>query len=246
VSPVRGFIVGKGYTKPKNFPLDLEAGMTKLKNSPIGLGTPWVEAQIPTETQHFERFSAHVAEFGSSVIAYYTHFGDGVNHINWNAEAHDGNFLIGGLRSFDLKPGPSITMLMRFLDDQLGEYMRRLPEDSTLVVVSDHGFDFRGYEHDNAPPGVLIVRGPDVQPGIVSGARLVDVAPTLLHLLGLPVADDMQGRALSIGRPGSLLAREPIFVASHGPAGQPIDIEQMATEDASEHESYLRALGYVQ
>ena len=170
-------MTGYGHTAPTTFPLDLEAGLPRLKKVPIRLGSSWVEEEIRVETQHLERFTRYTLDFVPSVVAYYSHFADGVNHINWKAEAHGGNFFIGGLSSFDLEPGPAITMVMRFLDRQLGELMRRLPEDSTLVVVSDHGFDFRGYEHDNAPAGVIIIRGPDVRPGIITGASLIDVTP---------------------------------------------------------------------
>ena len=243
---MRGFMMGYGHTAPTTFPLDLEAGLPRLKMVPIRLGSSWVEEEMLVETQHLARFTRYTLDFAPSVVAYYSHFADGVNHVNWKAEAHGGNFFIGGLSSFDLEPGPAITMVMRFLDRQLGELMRRLPEDSTLVVVSDHGFDFRGYEHDNAPAGVIIIRGPDVRPGIITGASLIDVTPTLLHLLGIEVAEDMLGRPIEVARPGSALDRDPVFIASHGPPKAPIDADQMATKGTKEHEDYLRALGYVQ
>lgn len=246
VAPMKGFMSGRGYTNPRHFPLDLEEGMTRLKKAPLQLGTPWVEAQSLVEIEHFKRFIDHAQKFEPSLLAYYTHFADGVNHMNWKHAAHGSKYFIGGLWTEDLKPSPAIIMVMRFLDGQLGEVMRRLPEDATLVIVSDHGWDFRGYEHDNAPPGVVIVRGPDVAPGIVNGYALIDVAPTILHLLGIAVGQDMQGRPMDIARPGSALDREPRFIASHGAPAAPIDLEQIVTEDAKQHEDYLRALGYVQ
>jgi len=83
-----------------------------------------------------------------------------------------------------------------------------------LLVVSAHGFEptplwrrlvsaLTGAEtdaasHAGAPPGVLVAVGDGIQPGAtVRGASVVDVAPTILYLLGLPVARDMEGRVLA-------------------------------------------------
>jgi predicted AlkP superfamily phosphohydrolase/phosphomutase len=45
--------------------------------------------------------------------------------------------------------------------------------------------------------GIFLGRGPGVQPGArVEGARIIDLAPTVLHLLGVPVPADMDGRVL--------------------------------------------------
>ena len=51
---------------------------------------------------------------------------------------------------------------------------------------------------DHRMEGVLIASGPAVRPGATLGssANLLDVAPTILHLLGVPVPDDMDGRVL--------------------------------------------------
>jgi hypothetical protein len=52
----------------------------------------------------------------------------------------------------------------------------------------------QGY-HD--PAGVLIVSGPGVRPGVeIEDCTTLDLAPTMLRLLGLPVPDHMTGRVL--------------------------------------------------
>jgi predicted AlkP superfamily phosphohydrolase/phosphomutase len=52
--------------------------------------------------------------------------------------------------------------------------------------------------HGGAPDGVLLVAGEGIRPGAVpKSASVLDVAPTLLYLLGLPVARDMEGRVLT-------------------------------------------------
>lgn len=51
---------------------------------------------------------------------------------------------------------------------------------------------------DHRLDGVLIAHGPAVRAGSrPEGANLLDIAPTLLHLLGVPAPDDLDGRVLS-------------------------------------------------
>ena len=94
-------------------------------------------------------------------------------------------------------------------DRQLGELLDRVPEDATVVVLSDHGMHvdpINIYEpealasgaHEDAPDGIIGVLGP-------RAARLGDwldrpapgdvyqVAPMLLHLLGVPVPEHWPG-----------------------------------------------------
>ncbi len=83
-----------------------------------------------------------------------------------------------------------------------------------LVVVSGHGLeptplwrrllgvlsgtDVAAASHEGAPPGVLLLAGEGIAPGATAaGATVLDLAPTLLYLMGLPVPRDMEGRVLS-------------------------------------------------
>ncbi len=51
---------------------------------------------------------------------------------------------------------------------------------------------------DHRLEGILIATGPAFQAGAQPrGAALLDIAPTVLHLLGVPVPDDMDGRVLT-------------------------------------------------
>jgi hypothetical protein len=54
--------------------------------------------------------------------------------------------------------------------------------------------DFSG-THDRAPDGFLLAYGSAVSPGRHERGSIVDVTPTLLYFLGLPVARDMDGSA---------------------------------------------------
>ncbi len=52
--------------------------------------------------------------------------------------------------------------------------------------------------HSGAPDGFILAVGDGIKAGSVArGASLLDVAPTVLYLMGLPVARDMEGRVLT-------------------------------------------------
>src|SRR5581483_10953398 len=66
-----------------------------------------------------------------------------------------------------------------------------------LVALST-GRGAVGGVHDRGPDGFLIAVGDGIRPGAtLEGASVVDVAPTILYLMGLPVARDMDGRVLT-------------------------------------------------
>ncbi|MFL6235029.1 MAG: sulfatase [Thermoanaerobaculia bacterium] len=83
---------------------------------------------------------------------------------------------------------------------------RGLWEDTAVVFVSDHGeelFEHGGWEHGRTLHSEmldvpLIVRAPGAAPRTVQRqAQQVDVAPTVLDLLGLPVPPVVEGRSLA-------------------------------------------------
>ena len=45
--------------------------------------------------------------------------------------------------------------------------------------------------------GIVLAVGPGITPGAIDGANIVDLAPTALHAMGMPVPGDMDGRVLT-------------------------------------------------
>ena len=69
------------------------------------------------------------------------------------------------------------------------------------------GWDLSGYHR---PEGVLIAKGPGVLGGARCDASIVDIAPTVLYLMDLPVPNYMDGAVIdSLVRPELLAARAP-------------------------------------
>lgn len=126
-------------------------------------------------------------------------------------------------------------------DRMLGRLLQLADAETTVILVSDHGFHSDHLRPAVAPAaddkhaamdatwhrehGVIILSGPGIARGTgeapkeVLGATLLDVAPTALALLGLAVGGDMDGRVLV-----EALA-------------QPVEIERVESWDAVEGDS---------
>jgi len=115
-----------------------------------------------------------------------------------------------------------------FVDERVGELLEAMPEGTSVVVLSDHGFrvgderpraeatvDLHGAHLDHDPLGVWVASGPLFRRGgNVEGATVLDVAPTLLHALGLEVPRSMDGRVLAeVFEPG-FLEKHPVRYGS--------------------------------
>jgi predicted AlkP superfamily phosphohydrolase/phosphomutase len=88
--------------------------------------------------------------------------------------------------------------------------------------------------------GILIAWGPEVRRGPVEGAHIMDLAPTILHLLGLPVPEDMDGHVLT----EMLASDRPVTYETS--SSLLTDAEAGLSEaDAAEVEDRLRSLGYL-
>jgi predicted AlkP superfamily phosphohydrolase/phosphomutase len=89
--------------------------------------------------------------------------------------------------------------------------------------------------------GIFAASGSTVKPmGEFTGARLIDLAPTILHLLGLPVPSDMDGRVLD-----EILAdaRAVEYAGSSGGRAQSTD--GYSEEEEAQVIARLQDLGYI-
>jgi predicted AlkP superfamily phosphohydrolase/phosphomutase len=136
----------------------------------------------------------------------------------------------------------------RFVDRLIGPILALADSNTTILVVSDHGFKGgvgRGVEAHRLD-GVLIMAGKHVGKGEITGATVFDVTPTVLALLGLPPAEDMHGKVLWSAFDASIPRdRYRRRIATYetgerrtapGPIASPVD-EQLKER--------LRSLGYI-
>ena len=100
--------------------------------------------------------------------------------------------------------------MYRFHDMMLERTLSLIDDDTYVVIVSDHGFRS---DHsrmvkipmgpatpaiEHRPYGILAIKGPGIKKGEkIFGATVLDITPTLLHIMGLPVGNDMAGNVLT-------------------------------------------------
>jgi predicted AlkP superfamily phosphohydrolase/phosphomutase/tetratricopeptide (TPR) repeat protein len=102
-----------------------------------------------------------------------------------------------------------IANAYRYHDAMLGTLLNFADDNTTVILMSDHGFhpDDQRPEYIPAEPagpaiehrhfGVLCLKGPGLRVNEpILGASLLDICPTILSLFGLPPGKDMDGKVL--------------------------------------------------
>lgn len=120
--------------------------------------------------------------------------------------------------------GPLVDLVASRGDVYEGPYAERAPD----ILFRLKGM---AYQQQNRPDakelftdqrggthrmqGVLVAAGPSIQPGATfRDAALIDIAPTLLYLLGVPVPGEMDGRVLTEGLKQEVLEARPVEVST--------------------------------
>ncbi|THE62983.1 phosphodiesterase [Salinadaptatus halalkaliphilus] len=117
--------------------------------------------------------------------------------------------------------------------------------ESRNAITDEPLGDTGTYAASHRSTGIMLCRGPSIEPGAtLRGARVVDVAPTLLHGIGEPVPKNADGRVLfdafdSAARPSKTKV-ERIAVSRADREEEDVD------EDFDEVEDRLKGLGYME
>ena len=147
-------------------------------------------------------------------------------------------------------------------DRFIGEIVQAAGEQADFFVVSDHGFKSDINRPPNSdstietgkaadwhtPVGVFLAAGPDLKRSAdLSSASVLDVAPTILTLYGLPVARDMDGQPLAdIFEPGYLKEHPVAWIDSYGGLRrEPAETAVVASAGDKDVIEKLRSLGYI-
>jgi hypothetical protein len=117
------------------------------------------------------------------------------------------------------------------IDGEIGDVLSRLLPGDLLLVVSGFGMeppntakrilarllrDPMSGTHERAPDGFLLAYGTAVEPVRRQRGSIVDVTPTVLYFLGLPVGRDMDGYARTdLFRSAFTTGRPIAFVPTH-------------------------------
>lgn len=145
-------------------------------------------------------------------------------------------------------------------DYMLGELLKDIDNQTYVLLLSDHGFHSDhlrpkilpkfaaspALEHN--PYGIFLLKGPDIkEDNEINGANLLDITPTLLTLLGLPVGQDMDGKVLT-----EVFTHEikPSYLPSwddiEGDFSEHSDDQKSKSYVGTEMMEQLKELGYVE
>jgi predicted AlkP superfamily phosphohydrolase/phosphomutase/predicted Zn-dependent protease len=155
----------------------------------------------------------------------------------------------------------TVEAYYRYQDRLLGQVLAKLAPDTNVILLSDHGFRNGGGRPADEPPyiegkpglwhrqyGIVILSGPAIRPGRLDTSSLLDVAPTVLYLLGLPKGEDMPGRVLEEAIAERFLKRfQERTVPSYEALGTSRQAADLVADSRVEAEMIekLRSLGYV-
>jgi Flp pilus assembly protein TadD len=154
----------------------------------------------------------------------------------------------------------AVTAYYEWVDELLGDFLSMADKDTTMLVVSDHGFSWgeERPEADASPhgatavwwhrkEGIFLAGGVGVRPSASGRLTPCDICPTVLALLGLGASPAMKGRvpawAFAAGSPGvpDLPRVDYARLWSRGAAGA----ESVPAAERQALEAKLKALGYL-
>jgi hypothetical protein len=127
---------------------------------------------------------------------------------------------------------PVLDRYYGYIDGEIGRVMKALAPGDLLIVISGFGMDptplgKRLFErvlgnrdqpgsHEQGPDGFLLAYGTNVATVELPEASVIDLAPTVLYYMGVPVARDMDGVVRADMFVPAYTAEHPVkYVASH-------------------------------
>jgi len=113
-----------------------------------------------------------------------------------------------GQKNYDIFKD-AVTGSYIYQDMMLERKMKLIDDDTTVIIMSDHGFESGSKRILNMPKvqaapslehrqfGIFVASGPNIKKNEkIFGMGLIDVAPTILHHFGLPIGKDMDGKVI--------------------------------------------------
>ena len=233
------FLFDKGLTGDqdptgKTYPAELLADITPLVTRPQDLTPEQLSRFIDTTgeatqfsfenpEEHF-KWAVATAETNMAVgldrwkkekpdtMLLYVEGLDSASHLFGHLYRAEG--LQGELAEQQRSYGRAVEQMYLYADELVGRLMAAMDDDTTLIVLSDHGFEL-GRLHDDPSKardmrrvseefhrlrGIVYMYGHNVRKGAqLQRPSIIDIAPTVLALNGIPAAQDMPGRVLEEG-----------------------------------------------
>ncbi|MFH1573352.1 MAG: tetratricopeptide repeat protein, partial [Acidobacteriota bacterium] len=159
--------------------------------------------------------------------------------------------------------GRAVEETYRYQDEIIGDLLGFWDRtNTTVIVLSDHGFRsgplrLQSSSRIHGPGGAaaewhrlhgfLALCGPHTLSGVeLPRASVLDITPTVLYLLGLPVASDMDGRVLLEAFDSTYTAEHPVLrIQSYESGEERVPEAPITSPDDEALRERLAALGYV-
>lgn len=149
--------------------------------------------------------------------------------------------------------------MYRFHDMMLERTLNLVGTDTNVILISDHGFQSdhlrplslpkepAGPAAEHRKHGVICCFGPDFKKGeSIYGSSILDVAPTLLTMFGLPVGKDMDGSPLlQVFEETPILKQIDSWESVEGDFGEHDKTLKVSKEEALDAVKQLVELGYI-
>jgi hypothetical protein len=104
-------------------------------------------------------------------------------------------------------------------------------------------YRYSGMHRDH---GMLIMNGPGICPGgRIEGAGIQDIAPTVLHTMGLAIPSDMDGQVLEEAFIEEYRAAFPVEIAEPSASAESVAWADYTEEGEKEIMERLQGLGYL-
>jgi predicted AlkP superfamily phosphohydrolase/phosphomutase/Tfp pilus assembly protein PilF len=152
---------------------------------------------------------------------------------------------------------PAVANYYSEVDRLIGEWMKVLSDDTTVMIVSAHGFRWssntrprtqpagRSALSDHRNPGVFIAYGHRVTPSRASHSiSIYDLVPTVLAVLGLPQSMEMSGKHAQWVF-GDLTPVTTVRVVSYDEFFPPNPLAGAGSVDAQRYTRNLQTIGHL-
>lgn len=193
---------------------------------------------------------------------------DVVGHRYWRQMRPEGFQYQGSSPEVDEALSQVIPDYYVWMDEILGQLMEVIDPDTVVILMSDHGMHEVALErpnnenntghHMDGAPGVIIAAGPgiaaqgSVDRFLRTGKPLplgsvMDVAPTIMGLLGIPPARDMAGRTnkLLLTKPARQAISALGMVETHDEGFREATLVEVPADKESEFVERMKELGYM-
>lgn len=192
---------------------------------------------------------------------------DNAIHLNADGELEAlRNELIDEIRNIrDPKSGEKVVEDVKSRQEVFkGKYLSSLPD---LIIIPKEGYRFVGFPRDGGTQdlwdfsnsrisgwhrldGIILAQGPEIEKGKrINNATIYDIVPTILHILDVPIPQDIDGRVLTeIFQKGSDLKRarrRPLADKKKQNEETQIEREYRSQEEQEIAVERLKELGYL-